>query len=430
MIDFNLLHPSDQLMMIMERIYECGMTTTSGGNLSVKDDNGDIWITPAGIDKGSLTGKDMVCVKPDGTVAGMHKPSSELPFHRKVYEKRPDLRAVLHAHPPALTAFSAVRKIPDTGIITSARRICGEPGMAPYDVPGSVRLGERIAAVFEQGCNAVMLENHGVVVGAENIHKAFLVFETLDFCARTEINAFRIGKPIIQEEKEFEKNTGDCRPDIKEFVPQTHSSEEKTARRNMCEFIHRAYKQRLFTGAQGTISRRLGEDSFLISPQLTDRKYTDLSDLVLIEKGMRETGKTPDPLAPFHKLVYETHPRINAIITAQPPNIMAFAAAGAPFNSRIIPESYILLRNMPRLPLSTAFLSLQDTARIFTRENPVVIVENDCVIVSGSSLLNAFDLLEVAEYSAKAIINAGELGDMVLINDVQLAEIHEVFHLN
>jgi L-fuculose-phosphate aldolase len=65
----------------MERIYGYRMTTTSGGNLSLLDDNGDIWITPAGVDKGSLTRFDIVCVKPDGTIAGNHKPSSEYPFH-------------------------------------------------------------------------------------------------------------------------------------------------------------------------------------------------------------------------------------------------------------------------------------------------------------------------------------------------------------
>ena len=52
---FEFMHPADQLVMFMERIYKNGLTTTSGGNLSIMDDNGDIWITPSGIDKGSLT---------------------------------------------------------------------------------------------------------------------------------------------------------------------------------------------------------------------------------------------------------------------------------------------------------------------------------------------------------------------------------------
>ena len=75
-MNFELLHPADQLVMLMERIYRYGMTTTSGGNLSILDENGDIWITPGSVDKGSLSRKDIIQVKPDGTVIGIHKPSS------------------------------------------------------------------------------------------------------------------------------------------------------------------------------------------------------------------------------------------------------------------------------------------------------------------------------------------------------------------
>ena len=123
---FELLHPADQLVMIMNRIYYYGMTTTSGGNLSIKDENGDIWITPSGIDKGNLTRGDMCQVKPDGTIIGPHKPSVELPFHKKIYEIRPDLKAILHAHPPTLVAFSLARKIPNIMLIPNASEVCGK----------------------------------------------------------------------------------------------------------------------------------------------------------------------------------------------------------------------------------------------------------------------------------------------------------------
>ena len=96
-MNINYIHPADQLVMFMQRIYDKGLTTTSGGNLSIMDEEGNIWITPAGVDKGTLNRNDIVCVKADGTVEGMHKPSSELPFHAAVYKMRPDLKAVLHA---------------------------------------------------------------------------------------------------------------------------------------------------------------------------------------------------------------------------------------------------------------------------------------------------------------------------------------------
>ena len=89
---FHMLHPRDQLVAITNRIYHNGMATLSGGNLSIRDEDDNIWITPAGVDKGNLTPKDIICVKPDGTKLGPHSPSSELPFHRAIYTRRPDLR--------------------------------------------------------------------------------------------------------------------------------------------------------------------------------------------------------------------------------------------------------------------------------------------------------------------------------------------------
>ena len=103
---FDLLHPADQLVMIMQRIYEYGMTTTSGGNLSIRDTNGDVWITPSGIDKGSLTRADICCVKPDGTILGPHKRRSSFRSIWIFTASAPDLNAILHAHPPTLVAFS------------------------------------------------------------------------------------------------------------------------------------------------------------------------------------------------------------------------------------------------------------------------------------------------------------------------------------
>src|SRR5437588_1832206 len=100
------VHPRDEILQLMERIYRYRMTTTSGGNLSLREENGDIWITPARVDKGSLRREDIVCVRADGSVAGRHPPSSEFPFHKAVYAARPDLRGVVHAHPVALVAFS------------------------------------------------------------------------------------------------------------------------------------------------------------------------------------------------------------------------------------------------------------------------------------------------------------------------------------
>lgn len=427
---FELLHPADQLVMIMERIYGYGMTTTSGGNLSIKDENGDVWITPAGIDKGSLTNKDIVQVKPDGTVIGKHRPSSELPFHLSTYKQRPDVRAVLHAHPPALVSFSIVRKIPDTRLIPDVNLVCGEVGIAEYGLPGSDELGEKIASVLKKGINTVILENHGIVVVGKDLFEAFMAFETLDFSARLEINARRIGKPVSLTPKYVEISKQKRHVEMDEFVPAGYSSYERQARKEMCELIHRAYNQRLFTSTQGTFSTRLDDNSFIITPYNVDRKYLDVDQIVRIENGRKEAGKVPSRSVMLHQYIYDKHPHVNSVIIAHPFNIMTFAVTDEPFDSRTIPESYILLRDIPKIPFGSSFMQPAMVAELFEPQTPIVLVENDCVIVTGNSLLNAFDRLEVAEYSAKALIAAKSLGEVVVINDKQISDLKEAFKLD
>lgn len=425
-MQFELLHPSDQIIIIMERIYKYGMTTTSGGNLSVLDDNGDLWITPAGIDKGELTRKDIVCVKADGTIVGNHKPSSEFPFHKLIYSRRSDIRAVVHAHPPALVAFSMVRKVPNIHLLPHDYLICGEVGMAKYGLPGSMELGENIASIFQEGFNSVMLENHGVVVGGENLFQAFQRFETLEFTARIEIQARRIGQPISLATEHFTDMRDEL---IHEFNPSAYSSLEKEARREMCKLIHRSYDQQLFTSTQGTFSQRIDEHSFIITPYDMDRKYLEPGDLVSIDQGRKEAGKTPSRSVMFHQAIYDTQPHVNSVIIAHPPNVMAFSVTKEVLDSRTIPESYILLRNIPKLPHGNLYTMPEEAAQLFQENTPIVIAENDCVIVTGQSLLNTFDRLEVAEYSAKAIIDARCIGDIIHMEDARIKEIDVAFHL-
>ena len=158
---FELLHPADQLVMMLDRIYHYGMTTTSGGNLSVLDDNGDIWITPSSIDKGSLTRRDMMQCQagrhpdrhthsPLGRAALPHATSTSCARMSGPY---------VHAHPPTLVAFSLARKIPNTMLLPSTSQICGKISMAKYEVPGSKLLGQYISSEFAKGYNTVMLEN-------------------------------------------------------------------------------------------------------------------------------------------------------------------------------------------------------------------------------------------------------------------------------
>lgn len=426
---FEFLHPADQLVMIMQRIYAYGMTTTSGGNLSIRDENGDIWITPSGVDKGSLTREDIIQVKPDGQLIGAHKPSVELPFHSEIYRIRPDLNAILHAHPPTLVAFSLARQIPDTLLVPDVPLVCGEVSMADYEVPGSTKLGENIAARFSEGSNTVMMENHGCVCGAKDLFAAFMAFETLDFSGRMEIYAKKLGTPKVLTEEQIALSGAREHPKLDAFFPGVISSEERAARRDMCKFIHRAYDQRLFTSTQGTFSQRLSDGSFLITPYNKDRKYVEAQDIVRIKGGMCEAGKTPSRSVLLHQAIYNRHPEVGSVIIAHPAASMAFAVTDTEFDSRTIPESYIMLRDVKRMPFLSTTQNIAGTAVAFSVRTPVMLIENQCVIVTGSSLLNAFDRLEVLDYSARAIIDARDIGHLVMISDKEVKDIEKAFNL-
>ncbi len=427
---FDLLHPADQLVLMMDRIYQKGMTTTSGGNLSILDESGDIWITPSGIDKGSLTRNDMCRVTPDGKIYGPHKPSVELPFHATIYKRRPDLRAVLHAHPPALVAFSVVRVLPDTHLVSNASRTLGNITMAGYAVPGSQQLGDYIADEFEKGFDIVVMANHGVVIGAEDLFRAFMKFETLESTAKLEIFTRKLGNPKSLRESEINLTNTRDHLTMDDFVPNRHSAEECAARRDMIRLIHRSYRQGLFGSTQGTFSVRLSDGSFIITPYGLDRAYLDEADLVLIKNGMKEQGKVPSRSVRLHEKIYARHGEINSVLGANPRHAMAFAVTDTRFDPRTIPESYIMLREIQKVPFNYIYIKQDEVADMFSAKTPVLICENNQILCTGNSLLNAFDRLEVTEATAHSILSAMDIAPLVHISDSEVAEIDKAFNLS
>ena len=427
-MNIQYIHPADQLVMFMQRIYDKGMTTLSGGNLSITDSDGNVWITPGSVDKGTLTRKDIICVHPDGSMEGPHKPSSELPFHLSVYKMRPDLSAVLHAHPPALVAFSVVRKTPNLDLLPTVRQICRDVQIATYDVPGSEALAEQIGKVFARGCDIAILENHGVCVGAPDMFTAFQRFETLNYTAQLEILANKLGTIHALPENAYLSGEANFQARMDDFIPHSYSSEELAARRDMITLIRRSYQMGLFTATHGTYSVRLSDGSFLITPYGIDRAYLREEDLVRIKAGMKEVGKEPSRAVGMHQKIYEAHPDVNAILLAHPVHAMAFAVTDAKFDARTIPESYIQLRNVKKLPYEDIYKNPDAIISEFTPTHPAAIVENDCVIVTGSNLLNAFDRLEVMESTANSILNTCDLGEIVHISDKEIEDLKIAFN--
>lgn len=414
--------PATQLVDYLQRLYDRGMTTTSGGNLSILDSEGAIWITPSGIDKGSLRPSDVMKVLPDGTAIGPHRPSSELPFHRHIYQGRPGIRAVLHAHTPAIVAFSCVRRIPNIDAFPDARKNCGKVAFAPYAIPGSEALGDSIAAEIRNGADCVVMENHGAVVCGTSIAQCFRRYEALVQAAEAELESAGLG-PLLP------KAPAPVPARWPTFHPEEPTAMECELRASLAAFHSRCARQGIFHCGNSFAAARLGDDEFLATPAGHDPLHVTPDAFVHVRSGARETGKIPAFPATFAREVFRTAPWANAVYMAHPPHVTAFAATGAPFDSRTIPESYILLRDVATVPAAEFLSDPAAAAARITPRSPVLLIESLGIVTAGKSLLEGFDRLEVGEFTAKCCLLAQRLGTLSPMTPAQVRAVVKAFKL-
>jgi L-fuculose-phosphate aldolase len=109
--------------------------------------------------------------------------------------------------------------------------------------------------------------------------------------------------------------------------------------------------------------------------------------------------------------------------------MMAYAITAHPFDSRTIPESFILLRDVALIPFKTLYTHPQSVADAISLSRPVALIENDCVLIVGQTVLQTFDRLEVAEFSARSLIDTGGIGTLVPICDAEIHDLEVAFSL-
>ena len=332
---------------------------------------------------------------------------------------------MIHAHPAALVAFSVVRERPDLRHLPEAGAVCGRIGYAAYATPGEEELGTLIADEFRAGCNAVIMENHATVVGGKSLEDAVLRFETFEHAAQVLVRARTLGDPGTAAGPANEA-VGPAE-DWPEAEAPPGARAERADREELAGFARRAAAQGLMPASLGSLSLRLGPDDFLATPAGLPLRALEAGQLVQLREGSREPGKLPHPAAAAHRAIFRAHPGIAAIVTAQPCNLMAYAVAGVKPEVRTIPESWILLRDLPLLPAGSPLLDTENFARQFGLECPAVLVRNEGVYSTGANLLEAFDRLEVAEFSARSLILGRSLGDMQRIGDSQVEALRRKF---
>lgn len=172
------------ILEIGRRLYEKNYVAANDGNISCLTGPDELWTTPTGVSKGHMTGDMLVKVDLNGTVLeGNTKPSSELMMHLRVYRENPQVKSVVHAHPPMATSF-AIAGIPlDRPILAEAVVQLGEVPVAPYATPGTQEVPDSIAP-FCKTHHAVLLANHGALTWGADLMQAYYRMESLEYYAQ------------------------------------------------------------------------------------------------------------------------------------------------------------------------------------------------------------------------------------------------------
>lgn len=182
---------------IGKRIYQRGMVASNDGNISVKLDDHTFLCTPTGVSKGFMTPEYICKVNEKGEILEANpgfKPSSEIKMHLRVYEKRPDVRSVVHAHPVYATAYAIAGKALTQPIMPEAVISLGCVPLAKYGRPSTEEIPDSIEP-FLPYYDAVLLENHGALTWSDSPLAAYHKMEAVEFYAKLLYLSTQLGGP-------------------------------------------------------------------------------------------------------------------------------------------------------------------------------------------------------------------------------------------
>jgi len=194
-----------EIVLFGKMLHQHGYVVAMDGNLSVRLDDRRILATPTSMSKSMLRAADLVIVDLEGRrLLGRHNVSSEIGMHLLIYKLRPDVRAIVHAHPPTATGFAAA------GIALSQPLVCevviglGAIPLAKYGTPGTPELCDTLEPLVSQ-YDAILMSNHGVVAYGDTLHHAYMKMETVEHFAQIALVTHLLGHQQPLGEPEIEK---------------------------------------------------------------------------------------------------------------------------------------------------------------------------------------------------------------------------------
>jgi len=186
-------------------MYQKGWVAANDGNISVRLDSGQIMCTPTGISKGMMSPEDMLIVDIEGRkIEGTRACTSEIQMHCTVYQLRPDVKSVVHAHPPVATGFAVAGRALNLAILPEAIVTLGTVPLADYGLPGTPELSRQLIPYIPNH-DALLMANHGVVCYGETLEKAFFRLETVEHLSRIALVAEMLGGPRLLPRHEVDR---------------------------------------------------------------------------------------------------------------------------------------------------------------------------------------------------------------------------------
>lgn len=174
---------AEAVVRACHRLYARGYVTATDGNVSARLPNGNILMTPASVNKGDVRENLLVELGPDGApVTAGHRPSTESGMHVFIYRERPDVNAVVHAHPTHATGFAAARVPMPANVLPEVIVGLGDIPLASYATPSTPDLAASLRP-FVPSASAVLLANHGVVTFAPTVEEAYFKMEKVEHAA-------------------------------------------------------------------------------------------------------------------------------------------------------------------------------------------------------------------------------------------------------
>ena len=196
-----------QIVEVAQQMYARDFIAGIAGNISARLPDGNLLITPSGGNKAHLTPAEILAIDLDGNClchGGICKPTSELPMHLEVYRQRPDVGAVVHAHPITCVALSLVGISMQTPYIPEALVILGPVPTTPYATPSSTENRDAIRSLIGSH-DAIVLAHHGSLTVGRDVDEAYMHLEILEHTAKVVAKAHELGTPRVLADDEVDK---------------------------------------------------------------------------------------------------------------------------------------------------------------------------------------------------------------------------------